>query len=436
MLDLEIRVVAPSVRLGHLLLAVGLLTSCVSSGDSRSLPGGQAARADIALAHDADVIEARVPANATLADLLGRYLPVDAVQSIVASVRSVFNPRQLRANQAFTLTRSLDGLFREFSYQIDADRLLKVVLQREPDSPEPVYDAEVLSVPKELRTDAIEADVTTAHPTLVGALGAFGENVQLALDLADMFGGVVDFNSDLQPGDRVDVLFDRVYRNGQPDGYGNVKAAVLDTDGQHLTAIRFVGSDGKTGWYDEQGRSLRRQFLRSPLPFEPRITSRFSYRRWNPVNGGYRPHLGVDYHAAMGTRVMAVAAGVVEVAGRSGEAGRMVKLRHTGGYETEYLHLSRFAKGIHRGVRVDQGQLIGYVGMSGTATGPHLDYRIIKNGVHVNPVLELRRMPPGKPIVAGDLPAFEKVRDDLLAQLWQRVTVTSAHVNEPPGHTP
>jgi murein DD-endopeptidase MepM/ murein hydrolase activator NlpD len=434
MLDLEIRVGAPSVRLVHLLLAAGLLTSCGSSGDSRSLPAGQTGRGDIPLAHDADVVEARVPANATLGDLLGRYLPSDAVASIVGSVQAVFNPRQLRADQAFTLTRSLDGLFREFSYQIDADRLLKVVLDRQPDSATPVYDAEVVPIPKELRADAIEADVTRAHPTLVGALDAFGENVQLALDLADIFGGVVDFNSDLQPGDRIGVLFDRVYHNGQPDGYGSVKAAVLDTLGQQLTAIRFVGSDGKAGWYDAQGRSLRRQFLRSPLPFEPRITSRFSYRRWNPVNGGYRPHLGVDYHAAMGTRVMAVAAGVVEVAGWEGEAGRMVKLRHGGGYETEYLHLSRFATGIHPGVRVDQGQLIGYVGMSGTATGPHLDYRIIKNGVHVNPVLELSRMPPGEPIAAGDLAAFQKVRDDLLAELRQRTTETSAH--EPPGQRP
>jgi murein DD-endopeptidase MepM/ murein hydrolase activator NlpD len=435
MLDLQIRAVTRSLRLIHLLLAAGVLTSCGSSGDWTSGPDRQARGGDIPLAHDADVIEARVPANATLSDLLRKYLPDEAAESVVSSVRSVFNPRQLRADRTFTLTRSVDGLFREFSYQIDADRLLRVVLEGGGDGA-PVYDAEVVPVPKEVKVDALEANVTTEHPTLVGALGAFGENVQLALDLADVFGGVVDFNSDLQPGDRVDVLFDRVYRNGEPDGYGDVKAAMLDTGGQQVTAIRYVGADGRAGWYDEHGRSLRRQFLRSPLPFEPRITSRFSYRRLNPVNGGYRPHLGVDYHAAMGTRVMAVAAGVVESAGWAGEAGRMVKLRHGGGYETEYLHLSAFAKGIHAGVRVDQGQLIGYVGMSGTATGPHLDYRIIKNGVHVNPVLELSRMPPGEPISAAELPGFEQTRDDLLAQLHARIADAAAHPPEPAGRMP
>jgi murein DD-endopeptidase MepM/ murein hydrolase activator NlpD len=245
--------------------------------------------------------------------------------------------------------------------------------------------------------------------------------VQLALSLAEIFGGEVDFNSDLQPGDRIQVLFERVFRDGQASGYGSVKAAVLRASGKEITAIPYPDNDGKIAWYDADGRSLKRQFLKSPLPFEPRVTSRFSYRRVNPVHGGIRPHLGVDYGAPVGTAVMAVASGVVESAGWAGEAGRMIKLRHAGGYETEYLHLSAFAPGIHVGGRVEQGQLIGRVGMTGSATGPHLDYRILKNGTHVNPLVELTRMPPGVPIAADARPAFLEARDAALSLLRARV---------------
>jgi murein DD-endopeptidase MepM/ murein hydrolase activator NlpD len=134
----------------------------------------------------------------------------------------------------------------------------------------------------------------------------------------------------------------------------------------------------------------------------------------------------VDYGAPVGTAVMAVASGVVESAGWAGEAGRLIKLRHAGGYETEYLHLSAFAPGIRVGGRVEQGQLIGRVGMTGSATGPHLDYRILKNSTHVNPLVELSRMPPGVPIAADALPAFMQDRDAALGQLRERVDALAA----------
>ena len=142
---------------------------------------------------------------------------------------------------------------------------------------------------------------------------------------------------------------------------------------------------------------MKRLFLRSPFRFEPRITSRFSYRRVHPILGGVRPHLGVDYGAPTGTPVIAVATGTVVSAGRSGGSGNMVRLRHTNGYETYYLHLSAFGSGVRRGRRVFQGQEIGKVGSTGLSTGPHLDYRMRKNGVFVNPLLEHRNLPPGDP---------------------------------------
>jgi murein DD-endopeptidase MepM/ murein hydrolase activator NlpD len=147
----------------------------------------------------------------------------------------------------------------------------------------------------------------------------------------------------------------------------------------------------------------------------------------HPIYGDRRPHLGVDYGAPAGTSVVAVASGVVESADWAGDAGRMVVLRHASGYETLYLHLSAFAPGLHPGMRVDQGTLIGRVGQTGAATAPHLDYRIKKNGVYVNPVAELARMPKGDPISAGAQPAFQAARDRVLQELATRLSDRSAH---------
>jgi len=384
-------------------------------------------RADIVLGRDGQWVEARVPRNATLESLLRQHnLSVELTASLVEAVRGVFNPKDLRANQAFRITRTMDGLFREFRYQIDPDRLLRVLAREPVADAAPQFSAEVVTLPRELEVDAVWAEISSETPSLVGAFDSAGENIQLALGLAEIFGGEVDFNSDLQSGDRVQVLFDRAMRHGEFVGYGDIRAAVLETDGRRITAVRFQGADGQPGYYDEQGRSLKRQFLKSPLPFTPRITSRFSYRRRNPVHGGIRPHLGVDYAAPVGTPVRAVANGVVEFAGFSGEAGRMVRLRHAGGYETSYLHLSALAAGIRPGARVQQNDTIGRVGQTGTATGPHLDYRISRNGVFVNPLAELQRMPKGDPIDASALLDFGRVRDGALADLETRIATAKA----------
>jgi murein DD-endopeptidase MepM/ murein hydrolase activator NlpD len=398
-------------------LVVTLGAACERAGDP-ARGGGR----DIALQRDADTIEARVPRDATLESLFRQNnLSADLTAALVDALRDVFNPRDLRANQSYWLTRSLEGLFREFRYEIDTDRRLRVVMTSAPDGTPPAFDATVVTLPKQIELAAIVAVIGREHPSLVGSLEAQGQNIQLALELAEIFGGEVDFNSDLQNGDRIEVLFERATREGEFIGYGDIKAAVLENEGRRITAIRFAGADGKPGWHDEQGRSLKRQFLQSPLPFEPRVTSRFSYRRLHPVHGTTRAHLGVDYGAPSGTPVRAVASGTVEVAGWSGEAGRMVRIRHPGGYQTAYLHLSSFAPGIRPGVRVDQAQLIGRVGDSGTATGPHLDYRIIKNGAYVNPLVELKRMPKGEPIAPEARAGFERTRDEALGELQTRL---------------
>jgi murein DD-endopeptidase MepM/ murein hydrolase activator NlpD len=374
---------------------------------------------DVHLGPDGQSIEAVVPRNATLETLLRHHdLPSDTMGSLMQAVASVFNPRSLRANQQYRITRTLDGLVREFQYQIDADRLLRVVSTGVLSAPDaaPAFTAQVVELPKTFELTAVAVDIEKGG-SLIGALEARGENVQLALEMAKIFEGEVDFNSDVQPGDHLEVLVERVIRNGQFAGYGEIKAAIMDNDGRHLTAIGSKDAAGNPEWHDAEGKSLKRQFLKSPLFFDPRITSRFSNRRFHPVHGTYRAHLGVDVGAPYGTAVRTVANGSVEFAAYSGEAGRMIRIKHAGGYQTAYLHLSSFASGVREGARVSQGQVIGYVGATGTATGPHLDYRILKNGRYVDPIAEHRRMPKGETIAPSALPAFLARRDEALAQM-------------------
>lgn len=407
-------------RVLPLLAAVLFLTSCQASSQ---VDTARADRGDVSLKPDVVTFEAVVPANATLESLLQQQLSAELSQSVVEAVRAVFNPRELRADRQYSIVRGLDGLFREFRYDIDADNLLRVVFRHQPGNVAAEFAVEVVPVPKEYAADAVGIQLSADHPSLIAAFDAEGENLQLPLRLAEVFGGEVDFNSDLQRGDEAEVLFDRATRAGEFVGYGDIKAAVLTLGTRRLTAIRFEGADGKPGFYDEQGRSLKRQFRRSPLDFNPRVTSGFSYNRFHPVHGLRRPHLGVDFGAPLGTAVYAVASGVVESAEWSGEAGRMVRLRHAGGYETAYLHLSSFGPGIRPGARVEQSQLIGRVGQTGTATGPHLDYRVIRNGRYVNPVAEMARMPPGEPIASDRLDSFHQQRDRALSELDARLSV-------------
>lgn len=412
------------LRLRHLLLvAVTFLVSCQPSSDESMGYVPQ----DINLARDGTTVQAVVPQNATFESLLRQQqLPADMTASVVDAIRGVFNPRELRAEQSYSVTRTLDGLFREFRYQIDPNRLLRVVFRDRAGDAAASFNAEVVDLPKEYKLDAVSAEITRQNNSLYGAFEASGENQLLPYQLSEVFAGDVDFNSDLQLGDRVDVLFERAVRDGEFVGYGEIQAAVLQSGGHRLSAYRFVGADGKAGWYDDLGRSLRRPFLRSPLPFDPRVTSAFSTNRFHPVLGVNRPHLGVDFGAPEGTRVFAVAEGVVEIAAWSGEAGRMVRVRHAGGYETSYLHLSGFAAGVRPGARVDQGQVVGYVGMTGTATGPHLDYRVARNGVYMNPLTAFSRAQAGEPLSAAALADFARVRDTAVSELQTRLAPAAA----------
>jgi murein DD-endopeptidase MepM/ murein hydrolase activator NlpD len=298
------------------------------------------------------------------------------------------------------------------------------------DKPE-VLDASVQPYAKEKIVTTIRGEIDSGHPSLISAMEASGEKIQLAMSLADVFGGQIDFESDLHPGDTFEVLFEKFTREGQFAGYGPILGARFSADGRQHKAFRWANPDARAAYYDENGRSLRRFMLRTPLKFEPRITSGFSMNRLHPVFRTYHAHLGIDYAAPVGAPVVAVSSGTVVSAGWAGGGGNQIRLRHSGGYETYYLHLSAFAPGIRDGAHVEQGQIIGRVGATGTATGPHLDYRLKRNGVFVNPLVVQRSLPPGDPIPPSLLSAFYQFRDETVERLAPTVRVAGTAASQP-----
>ncbi len=357
-----------------------------------------------------------MPPRATLATLL-RDLEMrsDIIPAVIETTTAVFDPRRLHAGNAFQLIRTTDGLLRDFQYEIDLDRYLRVVAK--PGEETTTLRAEIVAYDKQRVPLTIRGEINRDAPSLFAAMEQAGETPELSVALADIFSGEIDFNTELQPGDSFKVAFERVLREGKPVGYGPIAAAEFDNEGRRHKAILFTPPGGKPGYYDEQGRSLKRFFLASPLKFAAPVTSRFTFHRFHPILRIVRPHLGVDYGAPMGAPVVAVANGVVVSAGMNGEGGRVVHLRHASGFETYYMHLSSIAAGVRAGAHVSQGQLIGRVGMSGMATGPHLDYRIKKAGAAVNPLLIKRTLPPGEPIPSSAMAQFVAERDVALARL-------------------
>ena len=249
----------------------------------------------------------------------------------------------------------------------------------------------------------------TLESSLEAAFRASGAPAAAAYEMAEVLQWDVDFNRDLRKGDLFDVVYEEVMIEGEVHGVGNVLAAVLHNGDRRLEAYRF-----EDGYYDAAGRPLRKLFLRSPLKFS-RVTSSFSSRRFHPILKKYRPHYGVDYGAPTGTPVRVTASGVVASAKATQGGGRTVSVRHPNDYVTHYLHLSRYGEGVGSGRRVVQGDVIGFVGATGLATAPHLDYRVQLAGRWINPA-NLKNE-PAPPLAEAELASFVDRRDALRAGL-------------------
>lgn len=244
-----------------------------------------------------------------------------------------------------------------------------------------------------LETRIVTKSAEIEH-SLFGAADAAGIPDAIATQLADIFGGDIDFYRDIRKGDRFTVVYEVITYLGRAIRTGRILAAEFENDGHRFDAIWFSGKHESGGYYTADGKNIRKAFLRSPLEFS-RITSGFTNSRYHPVLKEWRAHRGVDYGAPSGTRVRATGDGVVEFIGRQGGYGNLIVLRHQGNYSTYYGHLSGFASGLHKGSRVSQADLIGYVGATGLATGPHLHYEFRIRDIQQNPLaLALPSAPP------------------------------------------
>lgn len=243
-----------------------------------------------------------------------------------------------------------------------------------------------------------------------------GANVpdSVAIQIAEIFASDIDFHRDLRKEDRFKVVYESHYSIGEPTGTGRVLAVEFVNKGKPYQAVYFEANDKERGYYTPEGKNLRREFLRSPLKFS-RISSGFSRSRYHPVLKKWRAHKGVDYAAPRGTPVRATANGTVAVSTRQRGYGKLIILKHRGRYSTAYAHLSAFAKGLRKGKRVNQGDIIGYVGSTGMVTGPHLHYEFRINGVQRNPQRVV--MPAAIPLSAKNIPAFKKYAKPLMARL-------------------
>ena len=263
-------------------------------------------------------------------------------------------------------------------------------------------------------------DRQTAHAsaTIDSSLFMAGQKAKLSdtmiMDLAGIFGWDIDFALDIREGDRFTVLYDELYLDGERIGEGNILAAEFVNQGQIFRAIRYTDADGRTDYYTPEGHSMRKAFLKTPVEFS-RISSGFNLKRKHPVLNRIRAHKGVDYAAPTGTPIKTTGDGRVTFRGVKGGYGNVVIVQHGSAYSTLYAHMSKFAKGVNVGTRVRQGQTIGYIGMSGLATGPHLHYEFLVNGVHRNPLKV--KFPDAAPIDKRFQADFNKTAQELLARL-------------------
>lgn len=250
--------------------------------------------------------------------------------------------------------------------------------------------------------------------SLFAAADAAGLPDAITLQMADVFGAEIDFYKDLQPGDRFAVVYETRSVEGEPMGTGRIVAAQFENRGKAFQAFLFRGAEGRDDYYAADGAALRRAFLRSPMEFS-RITSGFSNARFHPILQTWRAHRGVDYAAPLGTPVRATGNGVVAFAGQKGGYGNVIIVKHPGVFSTVYAHLSRFAASLHGGTRVAQGEVIGYVGQTGWATGPHLHYEFRVSDVQRNPLTVA--LPGGAPLPAAQRSAFTAHIEPAVAQL-------------------
>ena len=341
-----------------------------------------------------NVVKGRIRSNQTLGNLLvDLNANADVIRKLPIYTKGKFDLKQVKAGNTY----------KAFLTQNSSAKLVYLVYEKSPVEFVVFNFKDSLTIQNDQKqvTSVRRLSEATISNSLWETIYHLNLNPNLALDLSDIYAWTVDFFG-LQKGDGFKVLYDERYVDNKSVGIGTIYAAWFEHKGERFYAYLFT-QDSTASYWDEKGNSLRKSFLKAPLHFS-RISSRFSGNRFHPVLKIYRPHTGVDYAAPAGTPVMAIGDGFIVEKGYNGASGNYVKIRHNSVYTTGYLHFSRFGTGIANGVHVKQGQIIGYVGQTGYATGPHLDMRFWMNGKPIDPLKV--KAPPVEPIKKGVLNTY------------------------------
>jgi murein DD-endopeptidase MepM/ murein hydrolase activator NlpD len=399
------RLSRPAVLVLLVLLAAGFLMI-----GRHSDKNGAQARAKIAPEQPPEpeirreMVRGSIQPGETITSLLGHLFTPQEIYTLNQECKGIFPLSRLCAGQGYRLSL-LNGAFESLEYDIDKDDQL-IIRQGEEG-----FQVDRQPIPYMVREELVDA---TIMANLFDAVVSSGESEVLAINLADIFAWDVDFFRDIQPGDSFRALVEKRYREGKPAGYGRILAASFTNQGVTYQAFLYKDGERAATYYDEKGRSVRKAFLKAPLSFS-RISSGFNMRRLHPITKRIQPHPAIDYAAPTGTPIMTVGEGTVTFAAYKRYNGNCVKVRHPGGWETMYNHMSRFGKGIRAGTKVRQGQVIGYVGTTGRSTGPHLDFRMYNNGRVVNPLKV--KSPPALPVSAKNMENFQTLIAPLAARL-------------------
>jgi murein DD-endopeptidase MepM/ murein hydrolase activator NlpD len=341
----------------------------------------------------------KIGRNQLISDLfLSKGFSYQQIEQMLSNSTGSFDPRKVRFGSSYTFFWSSDTANKP-SYMIyDHDNTLSHIFRFDSVFGVSDYQHETIS---EIRT--IKGTIETS---LWESMIASEANPMLAVELSEIYAWTIDFFG-LQKGDAFRVIYEEAYTGGKSVGITAIYGALFTHAGRDILAIPFM-QNGNASFYDDEGNSLRKAFLKAPLRFS-RISSGYSSGRLHPILKIVRPHHGIDYAAAIGTPVVSIGDGRVTSTAYESGAGRIVRIKHNSVYSTAYLHLSSFAKGIAAGVYVKQGDVIGYVGSSGLSTGPHLDFRFYKNGSPINPLLV--ESPPVEPVSEENQGRYKIVKD-------------------------
>nr|VFK37566.1 MAG: Murein DD-endopeptidase MepM and murein hydrolase activator NlpD, contain LysM domain [Candidatus Kentron sp. TC] len=324
----------------------------------------------------------------TIFERLG--LPQSQLYAILNAGKNVKRFKKLRPGQTLEFEFTKDRTIKRILYRSDDETALEVALKKD----DTRYRAKTI-------VEDLERRVILSSGIIDRALFIAGQRAGLSdktiMEMVRIFAWDIDFALNVHPGDRFSVIYEQLYKDGEKIRNGNILAAEFINRGRVFRALRYENNRGEVGYYTPTGRGMRKAFLRTPVEFS-RISSRFQLRRMHPVLNKVRAHRGVDYAAPRGTKVKATARGKITFVGRKGGLGKAIFIQHRGKYTTVYGHLSKYARGIKRGKTVQQGDIIGYVGSTGLATGPHLHYEFRVRGVHKDPLKV--KLPQSLPIEA------------------------------------